>query len=324
MTYTELVTRARRLARTDTNGASATIVQELAEDAIRQFSIDVHGFPKEETYVVEAKFDTNTDYAMSFSITGGQNAMTTADVVITATDRADGSGDTIASDLQTALQAATTATGDVTVSWTNFYFTFDTSATTVSTAMVVGAPVASMDYMDATALLGISGSLTDSSGTFAGGFPEDCTRRVTLDNRPLTIMTVQWDGYELARTTRNYFNREEYVGQPSFYYSEGSDLLITPAPNEQKELYIAYKCIPTITDAEIPSEIPTEYHVALAYHMASEMLLESFEDELSTRRKGQYYNMVRQYNTQNHNQNTSTGGDSTERLWWRYEPDGRS
>jgi len=327
MTYAELVTRARRLARTDTNGASATVIQELVTDAIQQFAIDVNGFPKEETYLVVAKFDTNTDYALNLFITGGANALSTTDVVITASDRADGSGDTIAADLQTAINAAV-ATGDIAISWDNFAFTITTTASTESTAIHIGTPDEE-DYMNAATLLGLSGDLTYAAGIFAGDFPEDCTRRLTLDSRPLTIQTVQWDlggtTTELTQAPRSYFVRGESVGEPNFYYVEGSDILITPAPSEQRELYVAYKCIPTITDAAIPSEIPAEYHMAIAYHVASELLLESFEDDLATRRKGTYYNLVRQYKVQKNNQNTSLKPASVSKgLWWRYEPDGRS
>lgn len=250
MTFEQLVTRIRRLARTDSNGASDTVLVQLIEDGLRQFSHDVHGFPKEEYQKVSASFDTNTDYALNVTITGGANAMAATDVVITSTDREDATGAVVAEDLQTMLQAATSS--DITVSFTNFYFTLDTTASSQSTAITIAAPD-SEDYLDARELLGLDGSLDEVSGAlptgqFTGDFPYGCTRRLTLDRRPISILSVMWDDYVLHQAPRGYFYREDYSGDPIYYYNEGQDLILTPSPSTQKELYISYKAEATLDD----------------------------------------------------------------------------
>lgn len=433
MTLEQLATRTRRLARTDTSGASDPVLIQMFEDAVRIFSKDVHGFHKEEYQKVSATFDTTTDYALNITITGGTNALAATDIVITSTDREDATGATIASDLQTALLAAI-AGGDLTVTFTNFYFYISTQASSASTAITIASPD-SEDYLDAQELLGLSGSLDedDTTGQFNGDFPYGCTRRVTLDRRPISILSVMWDDYQLTPAPRSYFERDEYAGDPVYYYNEGKDLLLTPAPNEQKELYISYKvqaeldtyqgyqdcglssltydtdtgltaatdyyfkvnidgegqteysitpvsgaedynAVITLMNAEVtgasfsitggdlrctsdefgsdssinlaagttgtdlfgtltgfsafdtavdgtsalPDEIDEKYHIAIAYWAASELLHETFEEEIARQRKGEYYNYVRDYLVEYGNRNTSFAPKEAERLWWRY------
>lgn len=321
MTLAEVITRARRLARTDTNAAADSILTDMVEDAVRQFSRDVHGFPYEEYLLAKATFDTNTDYRLRLYIVGGTNALATTDVAITATARTDASGDTVAGDLETAVNAAI-ATGDVSISFKNFYFEFDTTNSTQSTSITVSAPD-DEDYLDARDLLGLSGSLDeDSTGTFTGDFPEDCTRRQTLSRTPISIGQVAWDNHPLSQAPADMFVQPQSKGDPGWYYQEGDDIIIMPSPTSQKTLYVRYKGIADASavsdDATMPTEIPTDYHIALCYWVAAELLIESFEDDLASMRRAKYEDKVREYLVAYNNQNTAMMPRRVQRLWYDY------
>ncbi len=77
MTLEQLIDRIRRLSRVDSGNTSESVLMERIEDALRIFSLDVHGFPKEEYPIIPATFNTNTNYRLRFKITGGTNALTT-------------------------------------------------------------------------------------------------------------------------------------------------------------------------------------------------------------------------------------------------------
>jgi hypothetical protein len=436
MTLEQLISRIRELSRVDAGKTSESVLMERIEDALRIFSLDVYGFPKEEYPILPATFNTNTNYRLRFLITGGTNALSTTDVAITDTIREQASGDTVASDLQTQLNAAI-GTGDVAISFSNFFFTFDTTASSVSTAFNITAPDAE-DYLNAQDLMGVNGNLTEAStGTFTGDFPQGCTRRFTLTREPLTIQTMWWERYEMFPAPRNYFIREYYTGEPLYWYQEGKTVLITPAPQRQKELYVAYKAIAELdnyqgyqevglssktmatdtgltastqyyfkitTDGNVqeeydittttnvtfdavidaintaiaagtvtgvtcslvggdmrftsnqagadsnialaagtsgtdlfatltgwsafdtavagtstlPDEIPTRYHDAIAYYVAGQLLMETFETQRAGERFAVYRDFVRKCRVDFGNRNTAFAAKEAKRLWWRY------
>uniref|UniRef100_A0A6M3L9G8 Uncharacterized protein n=1 Tax=viral metagenome TaxID=1070528 RepID=A0A6M3L9G8_9ZZZZ len=323
MTVAEIVDRARFYSRVDSTAASNDFCAAMVADAARQFSHDVFGLPIEEYLLAPAAFDTNTSYAVGVAITGGANALSTTDVAITTTARTLASGTTIGTDFAATLNAAI-ATGDLTISFTNFYFTIDTTTSTESTAITFSSPDAE-DYLDAQGLLGLAGSLTYASGTFAGSFPEDCTRRVTLSGTPISVKHVAWNKYALSQAPRSSFIRPDRTGDPSYYFVEGNQVLITPAPSSQKELYVMYKGVPDLSDISnyasgtIPSIIPAKYHIGLAYWVAAELLMGTFEDEMRAQRLSSYYRIVQEYLVNYNNQNTSLGPEASPGLWYRVE-----
>jgi len=320
MDLTEIAERARFFARATSAAASDGLLLSMMKDAVRQFSKDVFGVPIVERLTVGASFDTTTSFGFNVSITGGTNALASTDVVIAA--RTAASGTTIASDLASALNTAI-ATGDLTASFTNFYFSIDSSATAVSTAITFNAPDAET-YIDARDLLGLSGSLSGSSGVFTGTFPEDCTMRATLSGTPIAIKRVAWDKALLESAPRGFFVHPQAEGDPSHYYVEGSTIYLNPTPNDQKELYVGYKGIPSLSDmtslasSTIPSEIPDQYHIALAYWMAAELLLGSFEDNLRAHRLASYQQIVTQYRVNQNNQNAAMEPMASPGRWWKY------
>jgi hypothetical protein len=323
MTVAEVVDRARRYARINESAASNDFVATMVKDAVRQFSKDVFGLPMEEYLLVSATFNTNTSFAFNIAITGGANALATTDVVITATARTAASGTTVAGDLQTALNAAI-ATGDLSLSFTNFYFTIDTTTSSASTAIEINGPDA-QDYLDAQNLLGLGGTLDGSGGVFTGTFPQDCTRKVSLSGTPISVKHVAWDTNVLERAPRETFVRPDSTGDPAYYFVEGSTIILTPSPEIQKELYVMYKGIPSLTSitnyasGTIPTQIPEDYHIALSYWISAELLMESFEDDMRAQRLSAYYKKIQEYLVNYNNQNTSLGPKGRQGLWYRVE-----
>lgn len=323
MTVAEVVDRARYYSRVDSTAASNDFCAAMVVDAVRQFSHDVFGLPIEEYLTVSATFDTNASFAVGVYIVGGANALATTDVSITGTARSFASGDTIGTDFAATLNAAI-ATGDLTVTFDNFKFTIDTTASVVSTAITITEP-STTDYLDARGLLGLAGSLDVAAGVFTGDFPEDCTRRATLSGTPISVKHVAWDKYTLAQAPRQIFVRPDSTGDPRYYFVEGSNILITPAPSSQKELYVMYKGIPDTSDitnyasGTLPSAIPEKFHIALSYWVAAELLIGTFEDDMRAQRLGAYYTKVNEYKVSYNNQNTSLEPQRSRGLWYRVE-----
>lgn len=238
-------TLARQRSRVDSNGASDTVLNEYINQAIRQFAHDVGGLPTAANLTIVERFNTETNFAIRVTITGGTNALTATDVAITSTQRTRASGTTVASDLQTAIRAAGPTT--LTVTWTDYYFTIDTID---GTAITIGSP-SSNQYVDATTMLfGGSLSETESAASVDGGFPAGCTKEVDLPSYAHTVQRVEWDGREVKRAEASLFDSPESNAENVSYYEVlGERLRLHPSPNTQKHFRIWYR--------ETPAEIVT-------------------------------------------------------------------
>ena len=235
MTVTDIRTKARRLARVSSSGASDSIVNSYIEDAYRQFCLDVGGLKKDAYPEIKARFDTRTHQALRVTVSGGSHDLVATDIPITANDRNDVPGGLVASDLQAKIIAA--GASDVTVTWTNFYFTVkDTGGATVT----IASPSDDEDYDDATDYLG----LEDSGTTITGDYPQDCTVFIDLPEDSLRVESVEWDDNKLFPAPANLFMSPESTGDPYYYSVRGTSLILYPSPKVQKRLHIWYRAAP--------------------------------------------------------------------------------
>lgn len=231
------------MARVESTGCSDSQLNKYINQAIQEFGKQVHGFRKKDYIPIEAKFITETNFAIRITITGGTNALSETDVCITSTGRYETTGTQVASDLQTALRAAIGGGADLTVSWTNFYFTIDTTESTASTAIEIESPETAT-YIDATDMLGLSGELDVSSGVFTGDFPEGCTAEADLQSTCLSVLRAKWDDNDLLPAPEYIMARQSTTGTPMYYAVHRDRIRLFPTPQEQGIFYIEYRALP--------------------------------------------------------------------------------
>ena len=237
MTLSKVISKARELSRTSTTKTDTTVM-EWVNDALIQFSKDIHVQQKEAYLSISPRFDIATNMAIRVTITGGANALTATDVVICATSANDQTGTQVATALQTAIRAAIGVGATLTVAWSTTTWKFTVDAVD-STAIVIGSPSAII-YDDATELLGLSDSDTTS---ITGSMPEDCTVEADLPSDFLSILSVEWDNDKLRDT--EWPDSPERFGTPVFYSISGKKIRLDPAPESQGKFFIRYKYIPT-------------------------------------------------------------------------------
>jgi len=259
MTLTALEAQARRYARIDTTAASNDQMHTLVQSAVDKFARDVNGFPMDVHLPISAEFDTETYFAIHVTIVENGSQTVDADVPITSTQREDASGSTVASDLQTALRAMTGAAGTETVTWTKFYFTIDFKQgnTASGDSIELSAPDG-VQYASALELLGLSSGTTTGSTTVTGGFPEDCTRYVTMPTDAIKIERVEWDGWELSQVGLEHVQSSESTGDPTHYAVRGRRIYLVPSPDRDDKLDVWFRGKPSNIDFKGYQELNIE------------------------------------------------------------------
>lgn len=311
MTIAEARSRARRYARIDTSWTSGdgTIdnehVNELIQDAVRQFTNDVGGFPEQAYAQIDERFDTQTYFAIRVTITGGTNALAATDVAITGTARTETTGAIVAADFQTTLRAAIGVGANATVTYADFSFTVDTVN---GTAIEFAAPTTA-GYADAREMLGLSGTITEAEADHTGSFPQGCTMRYTIPTDAMHIEHIEWDDYALAPLPREYAMNTRSQGEPAYYHVRGRTLYFVPSPNQQGICRVWYRGQPADIDfdedIDLPTEIPESYHKAIAYHVAAQLLLEQMDNKYAGDMHAQYARLVRQFRVARGSNDTS-------------------
>lgn len=240
MTLTNAINRVRRLSRTTSAGKTDAEVVDTINDGMEEFAKAVHGIATELYVDIEPFFDTATNFAIRLTVTGGTDATAAVDVPITATARSNVAGTQVATDLQTAIQAAGAATTTVAWSTTTWKFTITTPADT--TSVTIAAPSAII-YVDACDLLGFSG--TDIGYDWTGSLPDYCLVETALPTGFLSIIPpVEWDENQL-RSIPWSATASPYTGTPTHYSIKDKKIRLYPAPRRQEMFHLWYKAIPT-------------------------------------------------------------------------------
>lgn len=307
MTIAQQIVFAKRKGRVSGNVTTDTYTDDVTRfyinEGVREFCKKTKGISSEEFLTVTPTFNTRTNFAIRLTITGGSNALSATDIAITATAYDRTTGTQVASDLQTAIQAAGAASATVSWSTTAWTFTIDASD---STSITIEAPDG-ITYVDATDMLfGKSG--TQVSTTWVSGFPQDCTVRASLPSDFLSIEQVEWDKCMLQNAPYMNMMSPEMYGDPTHYHIKDKYIYFTPVPNMQKELKIEYQAFPasaTLTGSLDTSSCPLaqEYHMAPVYYAASKHLEDSFEYQESIFCKSMFDDECRKYKMNEANQN---------------------
>ena len=306
MTYAEVLTEARRLARVSVQGLSDSDALAVVSSAIRKFCSDVGGFRYQRKLQVVGYFTPETFEGFHLKIEGSTNNNIDKDVAITDVGGDKTSGSDMATELQVQIRAAIgTGTEDLTVTWGNFKFVVDAID---STSIEISSPEADVTYLDATEKY--FGGVDTGTTSITGGFPRGCTVGSPLESNFRTIRSVTWNRFPLTETTEVSFLNPQSTGTPAYYYIENWDyILLYPVPTTQKDLTISYEGLPVLattpaTSTDLPAEIPTEFQDAIIYRVAEELLLGTHETELAGRMRFEYTEHVTRYRIQNHNKNT--------------------
>jgi len=306
VTYANVITKARELARTQVQGVSDARAIVFTSEAIRDFCRDVGGFRYTRMLEVTGTFIPEEFEGFHLEIIGSTNNDVDADIA--ATSAATGkriTGTAMATLLQTQIRTEIGAGADLTVAWANFAFTVSGID---STSIEISAPDSEETYIDAVSKY--FSTVDTGVLSIVGGFPSGCTVGAPLEDNFRQELSVMWERNRLRETTEASFQNSGTTGTPAYFYIDNwSYILLYPSPTSQKTLSISYQGPPTLevsptTSTVLPTEIPEEYHKYVAYRVAEEMLLGSFEDDLADRRRAEYQRGVKTYNVRKANRNT--------------------
>jgi len=307
MNYGEVITEARRLARVSTQGLSDASALLLVSKVLRQFFMEVGGFRYTRKLQITATFVPETFEGFNLVIAGSTNNDIDSDIAITDVGGTKATGTEIATELQAQIRAAIGAGADLTVAWTNFYFTIDGID---STSIVITAPDAEVTYTDATAKY--FGGVQSGTTSIVADFPEGCTVGSPGPTGLRKIQSVTWDRFPLTEGGAVHFLDPQPTGTPAYYYQDNwGYILLYPIATTQKPLTIAYDGVPTLvtsptTSTALPTELPEEFHDGIAWKLSAEMLIGNFEDKLAGRRQYEYRTYVNRYNVMKANRNTES------------------
>jgi hypothetical protein len=271
-------------------------VNSWINEGKNEFSSMVGGFRREQYLTLAARFDTETNFAVRVTITGGTNATSATDVAITLHQRVDTTGTQVATDFQATLNGlGSISSVTVVYSTTTYKFTVtapSAGGTPDTTNIKFEAPSGS-NYIDATSLLGLSGS--SDATTFVSGIPEDCFVETDLSRSWETIDRVEWDQYPLIRGAWDSAMSVQQQGDPAFFaVSDNMRIRVWPSPNSQKLFHVNGRGKPDDITSDI-TFIPDQYHNALAHYAAWNILEETHEATLADRRYDSFISYVKRY-----------------------------
>lgn len=312
MTLGDQVTYVHRLAAATAGQMNVSVDSEATRkyinEGVREFLKGAGGVPKEDYLTVTPRFDTRTNWAIRLTITGGSNALAATDIAVTSTDRSNVAGSQVATDLQTAIQAA--GAGSATVAFNTsgadiWKFTIDSSD---GTSIQVEAP-SRVDYVDATDLL-FGKTDTQTSTTWVSSFPQDFLVETDLPSNFLTLTHVEWDGHPLVPAPFEFFISPSRHGTPQWYAVKNKKIRVYPAPTDQELFHIWYRgveddlAVDSSADSTT-SPLPAQVHMAPVYYAASKILEETHEYDKADRLFRDYLNMVGEYSRRENNANPS-------------------
>lgn len=315
MTYGTAVSLAERMARVSPNAVTLATTSDVTRmylnEGMREFAKRTHGIAIEDRIALTPRFDIEANYAIKFQTQGSKNALASTNIYVASTSLSLASGSSVASYLQTAINAAVSTSlgsGSITVNWSASSWQFYVSCGSTATSVYFGSPTGNVTLVDASPVLGLSGEVATS--TFTGAVPEDCTLRASLPSGFLEIQYVEWDNEPLAVAPFVNFMSPESQGTPTHYAIQNKEIRLFPTPPEQKKFVIRYKGAPTDistdgTDDSSTCALPEEVHMAPVYYAAAMILEETHEPQQAVYFQQKFNTMVNDYKIRESN-NTPT------------------
>lgn len=319
MTIALQVNMAERLSRTTSNALSTASTDSsgnaYSSDITRAYiNIGAGEFAqegklsKQDFITVTPKFYVQADWYAQITIEGGNNALAATNVALASEDLAFTDGSTLASHLASNINAYIGA-GSIAVSWDDkdwkFYIYDNTTASI--TSVTIDEP-SSDYYIDGSErVFGRQG--TDSTTTWTGSFPQDCTLESDLPSDFLEMEHVNYDDHPLYEAPFEIFmSPDSHTNYPDYYAIRGKKIFITPVPSDRRVVKLRYKYKPsdaTVTGSldTATCSLPVEAHMAPVYYAAGMILRENFEQEEADKMFGLYYDQIRKWRIKQSNQN---------------------
>lgn len=299
MTLANATLRVRKIARASTLSHTDAEVMNAINEGLRQFSVDTNGNLKETYLALAPRFDSATNWALTMAGAGA-----TASFTITGTARTDATGGTIASDLQVAIQAATTAWATSTVSWSATTWKFTINVDT-ATSVVLSAPTR-VDYVDALDTI-LGGGNTQTGSSWVSTLPIDSTIETDLPTDFMSANHVEWDGRPLSPTTIESVVSPSYMGRPTNYHVINRRMRLYPAPSTQELFHVWYEAKHTefVSATQTTTDIPLNppYDDAVVFYAASSVAEELDEIDKANLNRAKYRDRVQSFNVNTANQN---------------------
>lgn len=297
----QLIDRARRLARVTSNSVSDENVKDLINEGLREFGKEVQGLWSQEYITVVPKFNARTNW---YYYIASDSASTSVAICTDSINMATGS--TVAASLTTALQNEGGNWATASIVWDSDQWAF--VAIVPSSTYIEIAPPSADTYVDASEKIWGS-SATQTSASFLGTFPEDCTVEASLPAGFLNLIHAEWNQTPLEPAPSSLFVSPEYQGtDPAYYSVYNKNIRIYPTPTVQKLFEIWYKKLPTefgeaSSSVSASISLDQEYELAPVYYAASVMAEENFESKIADRYYGRFLLQCRRYTQQFANQN---------------------
>lgn len=296
MTLSQVRRWAREYSRVPSMKVSDTLVDQLINDGQKRFSQRIGGLHSETFLTVAPSFDLSPLMAVSISISGAA----ASDVTLVSAAAVNQSGPEAAAAIQAYWRTAL-ADDDLEVSFDADEWLF-TVTVPGATSISIDSPSAAKQYVDGTEKV-FSGTASQSGETWSGSFLPYCAKEVTLPERFVDVTYINYDGRLLIK--RPYIRTAfDYSGDPRYYAISGQRIRLWPNPTSQGRCYVVYKAIPSDLSADDDeSELPDEYHMALAYYAASKLSEGAFDSERASRFFNQFRDLVREARSQLANRN---------------------
>lgn len=240
-----LNTRVRERARLGTNVDDSTVDRYLDRAAIN-FQHDTLLLRKYSALTVRSKFTmlTTEAFQLTVSTSGGGTLIDGTDIVPSA-NKVDVAGATLATDLESAIQAAGASSTTCTFSESTRKFTINASgeATTVN-SIVVSYPAAPASYTDASYKL-FGNTLSASSDSLSGSPAPYCTSEYHLPSDFIEMDEIVYDeDWDRPLQPEIYRGRSDSRSGTPTHFS--IYMLETPETDDVASWYIRFTPQPTV------------------------------------------------------------------------------
>lgn len=312
----DMITRARRLARTTSNTVSDEEVKNLINEGLREFGMNTQGLWSHELITLWPRFDfPGTSDPIDFYAFQLRCDHTSATIVVDNSVFM-ATGTTVATLINLAI-----TTDPVAVNFATATCYWDANAWRMaieipsSSFISVEAPTVSgpVYYEDVREYLFGAATATQASDTFIGAFPQDMTLETELPTGFLSMEWVLWDGVLLKPWPPKLFMSPQSYGTPAYYSIINKSIRVIPYPTEQKRFEVWFKKLPTeygvvatatgSGSSSASSPLTQEFELAPMYYAASIMAEENHEGQIADRFRAKFLLQCYKYTQQYANQN---------------------
>jgi hypothetical protein len=286
-TQVTLAERWTRSAGANTVSTTSDATMIYLNEGCREFAKRVHGIATEAFIVLAPKFDLDPNFAVRFTITGGDDSLTATDIPVASSTLTNATPTTVAAHLASNINAAVTVqlgSASLVVGWEASNWTFYVSPSGTPTEIISAAP-SNRKYIDANEWLW-GGAISKADTTLTGAIPLNCNVEQSLPAGFLEMEYVMFGNTEVKPAPFDIFMKPYSVGRPEYYSVKNKLIRLEPVPDEQDYFKIFYSGFPEDlatdgTDAAVECPLPEEVHMAPIHWAAAKLFDEAHEFDKS-------------------------------------------